>query len=323
MTLKTRRILITSIKMALACLGGTLIARAFNLDNYLTCGVIAVLSIHYSKRESYVSAVKRFLSAIFGIFFSTLMFFLVGYNITAYIIFVLIFALISWLLKVPEGIVPSIVLVTHLYTNGSLSWSLILNEVFIVLIAILVALLLNVIDTFFKESKKNIIINIDSIIRETIVIIKNRLQEDEKNDSSLKIDELKINLDKIYDELLSIDNDEIINKDHYNIDYAIMRKNQFKSLLHIIKMLNDIEEFHENSYIIANYFSLLSENIGKANMATFMKDELENLKTQFKNSPLPQTRDEFETRAVLFQILNEVENFLSEKIEFHNIHDKS
>jgi uncharacterized membrane protein YgaE (UPF0421/DUF939 family) len=40
--------------------------------------------------------------------------------------------------------------------------------------------------------------------------------------------------------------------------------------------------------------------------------------TKYRLSDLPKTREEFETRAILYQILLELESFIKIKIEFYH-----
>ncbi len=50
--------------------------------------------------------------------------------------------------------------------------------------------------------------------------------------------------------------------------------------------------------------------------------DLDDLRESFKNMNLPSTREEFENRAMLFQFLNDMEEFLITKNEFKKTIDK-
>jgi len=47
---------------------------------------------------------------------------------------------------------------------------------------------------------------------------------------------------------------------------------------------------------------------------------LDKLQIKYKASALPETREEFEVRAMLYQILNEIESFLMVKVQFHHLY---
>ena len=70
----------------------------------------------------------------------------------------------------------------------------------------------------------------------------------------------------------------------------------------------------------------VSSSFHEYNNARGLLEELEDVKQQMRLQPLPVTREEFEARAVLFQVLLELEQFLVLKRDFvdgltrHEIH---
>ena len=62
----------------------------------------------------------------------------------------------------------------------------------------------------------------------------------------------------------------------------------------------------------------MSFDIGIYNKAALQMANLNKLQLRYKDSELPTTREEFEVRAMLYQILNEIESMLSVKIQFHH-----
>ena len=67
---------------------------------------------------------------------------------------------------------------------------------------------------------------------------------------------------------------------------------------------------------IAGFLEDLSDHIHPGNTAQFFLEKLNKLKDEFKNQQLPQSREEFETRATLFQLINELERYLFIKLNF-------
>ena len=59
-----------------------------------------------------------------------------------------------------------------------------------------------------------------------------------------------------------------------------------------------------------------SDSIGVDHIYKKALVDLEKVKETFKKMPLPQSRGEFENRAVLYQFFNDVEEFLEIKEEF-------
>ena len=62
--------------------------------------------------------------------------------------------------------------------------------------------------------------------------------------------------------------------------------------------------------MIADFLEVLSEAIHPGNTAHRYLKRLGDLQNQFKDEPLPTSREEFEARAQLFQLLKEMEQYL-------------
>ena len=81
------RILHTTIKMSLVGIITSLVTRELGLEYWLTAGIVGLLSISMTKRDSLYSSARRVVDAIFGLMLSTLMFISFGYVFWVYAIF--------------------------------------------------------------------------------------------------------------------------------------------------------------------------------------------------------------------------------------------
>ena len=67
---------------------------------------------------------------------------------------------------------------------------------------------------------------------------------------------------------------------------------------------------------MSKFLSKVADNIRENNDCKELLEELENLKLQYKKMELPKTRSEFENRAQLLHLLNDMEDFLNIKRNF-------
>ncbi|WP_162140281.1 aromatic acid exporter family protein [Haploplasma axanthum] len=305
-----------SIKMIIAGIVTLFLAYFLNVRYYTTASAIAILSIQWTKRDFINIAIKRLISGVAAILLATLMFTYIGHSFLVFSCFLIIFISASWFLNAPEGIVPSVVIVTHLLSIDMITFAFVLEETLLLVIAIGVAFIVNMIyPQSSVQSMKKSLRDVDSILEEKLLKIKNKLLNTEKTE--LKINSKK-ELGKIMSEVHMIDRDIILQNDHRYITYLYMRNMQISVLDAIDKNVDSIKENHPYRFVIADFIDKVGKSIGFNNYASKLIVELEELKEYFVKSELPKTRIEFETRAVLFQIINELETFLSLKIEFHN-----
>jgi uncharacterized membrane protein YgaE (UPF0421/DUF939 family) len=79
-----------------------------------------------------------------------------------------------------------------------------------------------------------------------------------------------------------------------------------------------IKVLHPFAKDISDYVKILANDIGLYDRATGQLKRLDLLMQYYKQAQLPQTRDEFELRSSLYQILQEIESFLLVKVDFHH-----
>ena len=139
---------------------------------------------------------------------------------------------------------------------------------------------------------------------------------------TVDIDEQKI-MDDIEKNLISsnitaykIVNNNFFKSSSYYTDYIAMRRNQFHT---IKKMRKNFERFSmpvDQMKNMSIFLKRVAEDIRENNDCKELLYGLEKLKLQYKEMELPKTREEFENRAQLLNLLNDMEDFLNIKRNF-------
>lgn len=73
---------------------------------------------------------------------------------------------------------------------------------------------------------------------------------------------------------------------------------------------------YEHSIMVSEFTQEVGESLHEENTAKELLDNLQLLRESFKTMELPKDREEFENRAMLFQFLNDLEDFLIIKYDF-------
>lgn len=310
-----KNLLNISLKMIIVGLVSLFLAYLLGVRNYTTASAIGILSVQWSKRDFFKIAAKRLSSGILSIAISGLLFYFLGQNFLNFSIFIVVFILLSWFLNAPEGIVPSLVIVAHIFLIDKITVGFIFEEILLLLIAVLVAFVVNM--TYPQYTKNQMTYNlhkVDAIVEDFIIYLIRNM----KGDSSLYSNNVTNDISRIMNEAKMIDRDIILQNDHRYITYLYMRDTQLSILKNISKNVNKIDDDHPYKDKIIIFLTKVSKNIGFKDRASSLLIDLEELDSYFINAELPKTRKEFELRAILFQIFNEVRAFLELKVEFHN-----
>ncbi len=128
-------------------------------------------------------------------------------------------------------------------------------------------------------------------------------------------------LDKLLDEALKLvyldHSDHLFHQTDYHIHYFEMRQRQSRILRNMAQQINTCHLAASESLILAQLFSKIAAQLSQTNPAHDLLDDIERYLQVFRNRSLPKTREEFETRATLLQLLREAETFIQVKVDFY------
>jgi uncharacterized membrane protein YgaE (UPF0421/DUF939 family) len=303
--------LIIAVKMVIAFVVGILVAEMFRLEYAYTAGVIAVIGLDLTRRRALQAAIIWLIDSLLAIGISSLLFFLLGYEFWVLIIFVAVIVPLSFVLRLKDGIVIALVLISQLYVEQDLSFAF--NALYILLIGIAVAFLLNL---YIPRSDKAITESI-ATIDQTIDRLIQGIAKGEPVDFTHVKQLIKGAKEKLFVDL----------ENHYYVqtnqreDYIKMRRGQLIVLERIAPILEAVAPIPEKA-IITDFLKRFAGRIGGTNYADDLWKELHRLLDYFKNAPLPTSRHEFEHRAELFHVLLQLDEFLDLKLKYHVIYNQ-
>ena len=313
------RVIHTAIKMTLVTLMAGLISKWIGLDYWLTGGVLALLSIQLTKKDSITIGIKRIVDVFFAMILSTLLFVLLGYEFWVFIVVTFIFSLASFRLKIAEGIVPALVIVTHLLIYGSFSFDFFIEESLLVIVSIGIAMIFNTFyPTFGEKTLSKYVEVIDSYIKDHLLMLSFLVKDPEYHETYYKhYDLLEQKLSEVIHQVELTDKDILFQNDQSYLAYVYMRRTQATYMKHMYDQAVKVKCNHRYAKEISDYIKDLSFSVGKFEESETYLKIIHQMLEKYRLSELPRTREEFETRAILYQIMLELETFVKVKLEFY------
>lgn len=305
------------LKTALGAPIAMAISDMLGLKYELAAGIIVILSIQNTKKESFTVALKRFVSTIIALGISSILFKIFSFSPWVFGVFLMLFIPIAVKVKVGDGIVVSSVLVTHLMSEKSVNMSILGNEVMLFLVGAIIALILNL----YMPSVENEINEEQRYIEELIkyILIEMSISLTQRSVSikeELRFNELEETLNRGKKRaIINYNNYFFINSNYYN-SYMDMRINQLEILKSMRGYFQRLSDIYDQNYMLSEFINDIGESIHEKNNAETLLMELNLLKEKFRIMDLPKTREEFENRSLLFQFLNDMEQFLKVKNNF-------
>jgi uncharacterized membrane protein YgaE (UPF0421/DUF939 family) len=295
------------------------IAQLFQLDNFVSAGILTILCIQNTKKKSVQASSSRFIACVIGMLFSAAFFEFLAYHPIVIGLLLLVFIPTTVSLRIKEGIVTSSVIILHVYSAGNVTLELFRNEMCIIVIGIGMALIMNL----YMPSVENKLAEYQEKIEENFYKIFCELINHLKTNQSIWDGKEITETEELLKEAKTlafkdVENHFLRHEDLYYL-YFKMREKQFEILQRILPIAASISINVEPGKKIAQFLEELSLHIHPGNTALFYLKKLYDLKVEFEQMDLPKTREEFEVRAALYQFVQEMEQYLLIKSSFKGI----
>lgn len=299
-----------------------LIADRLNLLYSASAGIITLLTIQKTRKETLVIAFKRIAAFFLAVSIAYLIFTYLAFTTFAFGAFIFIFVALAKLLNIEVGVVMNAVLVSHFLVEQRIDLPLIINEGLILLIGMSIGILVNLI---MPNNKEKIMAEqkvVEERIKENLYCLAELLATGENTEQihhqKETIDLLKI--DDLIDDLLvkayQDAGNTLLNETKYQISYLEMRKKQLAILKDILESMEEIKGVFPEALRISNYMKRMSGEFTERNNVKKLLMELDALYVFFSKEALPTSRNEFENRAILFHLLKDLKKFLETKRMF-------
>ena len=132
-----------TIKFTSAAILAIVIATALRLDYAVSAGIVAILSIQPTKRETVKTAIGRLLAFLCALLIAFVCYGLLGYTLWSFGIYLLLYIFVCQILGWYSSMAVNSVLVSHFLTAGIMDITTILNECGIFFIGVSIGLLAN------------------------------------------------------------------------------------------------------------------------------------------------------------------------------------
>lgn len=311
-----------TIKTVIASILAILIATQLHLLYATAAGIIAILSVGNTKKTSLKSGLGRVLSLGLAIILSFICFTTLGFHPWAFGVFLLVFIPLSVRFNLADAIVVNSVLITHFLVEKSFSWQMILNETLLMTIGVGLALLLNLYMPDNEKQLKEDIKAIEEDFRTIIFAMAAHLNLEKMAPLDDACLDLRAKLRAALNQAHIHQKNQWISEEDYYSDYFSMRLAQLRILRDMVNLLIEIDIDGLFVDELRKVLISTAENFAEENDGKLILWQIEAVYQNYRQKPLPQTREEFENRALLFQFLQSFRSFIEIKAIFYQKEQK-
>lgn len=306
--------IITALKITAAAVISYFIADLAGLEFSVSAGIVAILSVLPTKKETVRTAADRLIAFIAALIIAFCCYGLIGYNLPGFCLYLLIFIVFCRLFGFYSAMAMDSVLISHFLTSGIMNVDTVLNELFLFLLGTLMGIAVNMTLHRDKVKTDKLMFRLDEQIKHILNraserIIDTGLQNYDGN-CIIKLDQM---LDEAYDQALTDYKNDLTDHNDLDLKYIEMRRKQGDLLSEIYRNVSEIKTTPETSRVISDFLKKTAVLYERDNDVTGLLTELDNMIKDFQGRPLPVTREEFEDRARLFVLLRSIGDFLEIK----------
>ena len=312
-------IFMQALKIAIGSSTAIYIATWLDLQFATSAGIITLLTILTTKLETLWLSLLRMVMFVVTVGLSWLLFQNIGSAWFAYGIFVLLMVMLCEFLGWRATISINAVIATHFLTQNQFDKALILNEMFLLLIGISLAIILNVFwgtDNLQRKIQHNIQYTEEKLqmIQEELAsyLLKSEMQRNVWKDITSLEEYVQLFIEQAYE----YQGNTIKKHSAYYVEYFEMRLKQCGALHNLHSEMKKIRNMPQQAHVVADYILQLKPKITELNNPVPQIEQLEEIFAAMSKEELPKTHEEFEARAMLYHIMMDLEEFLIYKKRF-------
>lgn len=313
-----RKMAIKVLKIAVGSCMAVAVAQFFELPYATSAGIVTLLTVQNTRRDTIRLAAERLLSFLLSVLLVFVCFRYIGkLEWVNYGVYIFLMVHVCYFFGWENTISVNAVMGTHYLLTPDYSLNFAASELAVIAIGTALALLMN------WHMPSNL-----KILREDIRKAEDDMQQvlqelacylEGKLDGAhiwLDLDQLEQSIHRGLDRAHEHAHNTLSEEDHYHIEYMEMRLQQCALLQAIRHRVWKIDGMPEQAKIISDYLRYLAPYVHEKNIPDRQSADLQQVFDQMKQQPLPESRDEFESRAILYHVLLDLEDFLFVKKRF-------
>lgn len=306
--------LFQGLKIALGASAAIVLANLLGLQYSATAGIITVLSIMGTKGETLRIARGRLLAFLTALAIAFVCFTLLGFTWTAFTVYLFLFAVVCGAFKWMYATAMVSVLVSHFLSAGNMGLPMLANEALLFLIGTVCGILVNLHLRADDAAMQRQLTTVDELMRAALNAL-SRAPEGLSDAAAL--------LPALSRELAAAEQLAANNADNtfgdaplYPIRYVQMRANQRKILAQMHTAMQKIDALTPQHGAVCALLGRVAEEYHRDNDVSALLAALDEVLADMRTQALPVTREEFESRAVLYYVLLRLQDFLLLKRQF-------
>lgn len=299
------------LKLSLGSILAIIIASFFKLQYSTVAGVITLLVVKDTKKETLKGAFGKLFGFVLCTVYSYICFNLLGYNLFAFSLYILIIIGTCFVLNIRYVIAMCVVISSHYLLQSSMSIYWILNETGLFIIGAGIGIIINM---YMPSNFHKIYLGQQKLQEQVSLILMDIADIISNPDKNLSfqdnLDELNKLIKNSTKDAYENINNNLLSDTKYFLEHMEIIKSQRDILNNLYTLVSQLNYVPSQGYIVSEFINKVGNTSFEANTVTNLLSDLNRISNDMKTQPLPKDREEFENRAILFLCLTELKKYL-------------
>lgn len=299
-------------KIGIGSAAAIFVAETIGLSYATSAGIVTLLTIQNTRKDTIHLAIKRILSFVVTMVIALVCVNIISIHFLSFGLFMLLLVAVSYYLDWNSAISVNAVIGTHIiFVERGLSWGLLCNEAVMVLIGIVIALILNLRMPDKEAELQMDIAHIDRYLSENLQAIADHLSSHSKlNQDRAHLSALLEHISNAIEKAYANKNNTLRSHSDYYIHYLNLRREQCEILLHVHYIVAHHDFVVEEAGIVAEVIHEVITHLHVQKNMGGVKHNIDKVAAGILHGKMPENHQEFEGKAVLYQLLYELREFL-------------
>lgn len=307
-----------TIKTAVAAPVALLLATGINLESASSAAIITILTVTNTKRSTAKTALNRLFSLTLATAIAAACFLILGFHPITFGLYLLVFIPLSIRLGLSEGIAVSSVLITHYLAAGEMPVSLIINEYLLMIIGVSCALAANLYmpntEKKIQEDQVVVEVSLKRMLEKMSAYLNQPAKEELLRQECLS---LRGFVRQAQERAQEFEENHFFSGNSYYFEYFAMRRLQLKVLSDMLQILNRLDAAAEDVQELRELFEFTAQTLAEDNDGAAILEKIDEADKRYQQKKLPESRQAFEERAMLFQLFQLFQDFIEIKAGFY------
>lgn len=315
---RRRKIALKVLKIAVGSCMAVAAAQFFNLQYATSAGIIALLTVQDTRRDTIRLAAERLFSFLLSVLLIFVCFRYIGrHDWVNYGLYIFLMVNVCYFFGWQNTISVNAVMGTHYLLTPDYSVNFAANELVLIMIGTSLALAMNWKMPSNLKILQEDIRKVEDDMQQVLLELARYLEGNLHGEHIwFDLDRLEESIHQGLDRAHEHAHNTLSEEDHYYIEYMEMRLQQCTLLQALRYRVWKIQDMPSQAKVISAYLGYLAEYVHEKNIPDRQREALQQVFDQMKLQPLPRSREEFESRAILYHMLLDLEDFLLAKQRF-------